>query len=132
MTVHDVTPPTPDEIPKPLFRQPVSASETGLMVMLDPNNYRTVEPIPAEGGQVYPVARPKRFQLEYRRDGATRVVVDLTTGIWGAGSDVNSAMRDFRAAANQHLDVLERQGRLSEELVAQRDYLRERIPRHRA
>lgn len=131
MTIHDVTPPTPEEIPRPSFRQPVSASETPLMVMLNPNNYKTIDPIPAEGGQVYPVARPKRFQLQYRRDGATRVVVDLPTGIWGAGSDVGAAMRDFRVAAREHLDVLERQERLSEELVAQRDYLRERIPRHR-
>lgn len=131
MTVHDVTPPTPEEIPKPAFRQPVSTSEAPLMVMLDPNKYKTIEPIPAEGSQVYDVARPKRFQLEYRRDGENRVVVDLPTGIWGAGSDVNAAMRDFRVVAREHLDVLERQERLSEELVAQRHYLRERIPRHR-
>lgn len=54
-------------------------------------------------------------------------VRDLETGIFGTGSERATALDDFEAALREHLDVLERQPALSEELQAQLRYLRIRL-----
>jgi hypothetical protein len=74
------------------------------------------------------VIRPRpAFDLEPRRTGKQWTVVDRQTGIHGVGETPTDALADFRRAAVEHLDVLERQEALSEDLVAQRDYLRLRL-----
>lgn len=54
-------------------------------------------------------------------------VRDIETGIFGTGSDMDAAVEDFSLALREHLDVLERQSALSEELEAQIRYLRRRL-----
>lgn len=77
----------------------------------------------------YSVPRSRQFQTAYRRDGDTRIIIDLPTGIFGSGPDLDAAISDFHTAAAEHLDVLERQIELSAELAAQREYLRKRVRR---
>jgi hypothetical protein len=72
---------------------------------------------------------PPSFSLELRRGDGYWTVTDGPTGIFGQGSDVLAAIRDFSSAVAEHLDVLERQRELSEELAWQLDYLRARVRR---
>ena len=50
--------------------------------------------------------------------------VDPETGIFGSGPDRDAALEDLRQALHEHLEVLDRQEALSEELWAQLVYLR--------
>lgn len=70
-------------------------------------------------------ARPA-FDLELQYTGARWTVRDLETGIFGAGDTPSEALLDFQRAAREHLDVLQRQESLSDDLAAQLDYLRTR------
>lgn len=70
------------------------------------------------------------FAYEFRQeDDGYWIVRDTETGIFGHGDDLPAAVADFHIAAAQHLDVLEREPALSEELSRQREYLRARIRR---
>lgn len=132
MTVHDVG--TPDvaapEVPP---SRPVRApSAPGFRVAQSRpgRRYRTVKRRPPRSLTRYRATRRRpRFKLAYRNTGGTRVIVDLPTGVFGAGPDIRAALQDFAEAATAHLDVLERQPELSDELLSQRDYLRERVRR---
>jgi hypothetical protein len=83
---------------------------------------------PAEGAS-YTVRIERGFDLELDRSGEGWTVVDRETGIYGAGATPEDALDDFRRAAIEHLEVLERQDVLSDELAAQYEYLRERLHR---
>lgn len=80
---------------------------------------------PSFSSYVVPV-RPA-FALSHTRTETGWVVTDRPSGIHGYGEDVVAALNDFMAAAREHLDVLERQEALSDDLIVQRDYLRARI-----
>jgi predicted RNase H-like HicB family nuclease len=54
-------------------------------------------------------------------------VHDVETGIFGSGETQEAAREDFERALHEHLDVLERQDSLSDELTAQLTYLRFRL-----
>jgi len=49
------------------------------------------------------------------------------TGIFGSGPDRDTAVKGFERALREHLDVLERQAELSDDLTAQLVYLRQRL-----
>jgi hypothetical protein len=72
---------------------------------------------------------PPSFSIRFERGDGYWVVTDRPTGIFGQGEDVLAAVQDFQAAASEHLDVLERQAALSEELTWQLEYLRARVRR---
>ena len=75
----------------------------------------------------YTVRSSPAFHFVVERSGETWTVIDRQTGIYGAGDTPIEALDDFRRAAMEHLDVLERQDSLSDDLTAQLQYLRERI-----
>jgi predicted RNase H-like HicB family nuclease len=68
-----------------------------------------------------------QFRVEVEREDQVWIVHDRVTGIHGAGETPSEALGDFQRAAMEHLDVLERQDALSEDLQAQLLYLRERV-----
>lgn len=72
---------------------------------------------------------PPSFSIRFERGDGYWVVTDRPTGIFGQGEDVLAAVQDFQAAVSEHLDVLERQAALSEELAWQLEYLRARVRR---
>lgn len=55
-------------------------------------------------------------------------VVNAETGIFGAGDTTANAARDFLAALHEHLDVLTRQERLSDELQRQLGTIQSYLP----
>jgi hypothetical protein len=71
------------------------------------------------------IIRPIR--VEIHGAGRDLTVSEEQTGIYGAGSDLASAINDFRAALKEHLDVLESSGPLSEELKHQLSILRRHL-----
>lgn len=81
----------------------------------------------AEGEASYVIHGRLGFDLSLARSGEHWTVTDRETGIHGVGASPSEALADFRTAANEHLDVLERQEALSADLVAQLDYLRARL-----
>lgn len=60
-------------------------------------------------------------------EGGTTVVREQAIGIYGAGATIWDAWADFRAAVEEHVDVLERQDALSDVLAGQLAYLRARL-----
>lgn len=74
------------------------------------------------------VPRPG-FKLRPIRGDGYWIVEDTETGIHGDAENVQGALREFYRAANEHLDVLERQSELSDELTHQLKYLQQRIRR---
>jgi hypothetical protein len=72
---------------------------------------------------------PPSFSIRLERGDGYVIVTDRPTGIFGQGEDVLAAVQDFQAAVSEHLDVLERQSALSEELTWQLEYLRARVRR---
>ena len=80
-----------------------------------------------ESAASYTVRSSPAFHLVLEPSGKTWTVIDRRTGIYGAGDTPIDALDDFRRAAMEHLDVLERQDSLSDDLTAQLQYLRERI-----
>jgi hypothetical protein len=91
---------------------------------LVPVNYRLSEQQPS-----YTVTFSPAFHLQLRRGENYYTVTDERTGIFGQGEDASVAIRDFYSAVSEHLDVLERQPALSDELSWQLDYLRARVRR---
>jgi len=79
---------------------------------------------PAE--QYVLTARPG-FHLMIEHEAECWVVSDPETGVHGAGDSPSDALADFLAAVAEHVDVLERQPALSDDLAAQLRYLRDRI-----
>ena len=71
------------------------------------------------------IIRPIR--VEIHGAGRDLTVSEEQTGIYGVGSDLASAINDFRAALKEHLDVLESSGPLSEELKHQLSILRRHL-----
>jgi hypothetical protein len=67
------------------------------------------------------------FDLDVDRAGGRWTLVDRETGIFGSGDDPSAAIRDFFRAVQEHLDVLQRQPELTDELTAQLTYLRHRV-----
>lgn len=59
--------------------------------------------------------------------GDMTVVREVAVGIYGVGPNIWDAWKDFRAAVQQHLDVLERQEALSDALAGQLAYLHARL-----
>jgi hypothetical protein len=57
--------------------------------------------------------------------GSNWTATDLRTGVFGVGTDKESALEDLRVALDEHLDMLERQPELSQGLRAQLEYLRQ-------
>ena len=84
-------------------------------------------PLSGAGATCYVVPARPRFDLVPGRSGGRWTVVDRQTGIHGTGDTPTEALADFQQAAAEHLDVLERQSALSDDLVDQRDYLRIRL-----
>jgi hypothetical protein len=68
-------------------------------------------------------ARPG-FSIRVSCKGGRWEVLDRETGIFGIGDDASDAIRDFQRAVREHLNVLEGQASLSDELAAQLTYLR--------
>lgn len=64
------------------------------------------------------------FELQYHRGNGYWMVWDARTAIHGYGRRLSDARRDFQVAVMQHLEVLENEERLSEELAWQLEYLR--------
>lgn len=77
----------------------------------------------------YSVRVSPSFEVRFRRGDGYWTVTDAPTGIFGQGEDPSAAIRDFLAAVAEHLDTLERQTSLSEELAWQLAYLRARVRR---
>jgi hypothetical protein len=71
-------------------------------------------------------ARPG-FDLSIEHARGRWTVVDRETGVFGVGDDPSAAIRDFLRAVAEHVDLLERQDSLSDELEAQLIYLRARL-----
>jgi hypothetical protein len=69
------------------------------------------------------------FRLDVRHAEGRWTIVDRETGVFGTGDDPSAAIRDFQRAVAEHLDVLQRQESLSDELAAQLNYLRTRVSR---
>jgi hypothetical protein len=71
-------------------------------------------------------ARPW-FDIEVRREKAGYwTVADRQTGIFGHGDDPLAALQDFNRSVTEHLEALEEESELSEDLERQLSYLRER------
>jgi hypothetical protein len=77
----------------------------------------------------YRISVSPTFEVTLHRGDGYWTVTDARTGIYGQGDDISAAIRDFLAAVSEHLDTLERQPSLSEELAWQLSYLRERVRR---
>lgn len=69
------------------------------------------------------------FDLHTQRGNGYWIVWDAQTAIYGYGRRLSKAREDFQTAARQHLEVLESEENLSEELAWQLEYLRARIGR---
>ena len=68
------------------------------------------------------------FDLVHDQTETGWVVVDRVTGIHGYGPSPLAAADDFRSAAREHLETLEGQQGLSDDLRRQLSYLRDRLP----
>ena len=73
------------------------------------------------------VAGGRSFFLDQQHVGGRWIVRDVPTGIFGQGDNLEDAAKDFGRAVREHLDVLNRQGILSDDLARQREYLRARL-----
>lgn len=80
-----------------------------------------------QGGATYSVSSHVSFDLRLERSEAGWTIADRQTGVHGFGETPIDALVDFRTAAHEHVDTLERQDRLSEDLREQLDYLRSRL-----
>jgi len=70
--------------------------------------------------------QPVEAQLEVLGVSAVSAT-ERQTGIFGAGDDVAAALEDLRSALREHLELLETESQLSEELEAQRAFLRSHL-----
>ncbi len=69
------------------------------------------------------------FDLHRHRGNGYWIVWEAQTGIHGYGRRLSQAREDFQVAVKQHLEVLEGEESLSEELAWQLEYLRARVRR---
>jgi hypothetical protein len=69
------------------------------------------------------------YDLAVEWGGESWAVWDRPTGIYGWGQTLTAAIADFRQAVHEHLDVLERQEALSDDLRWQLRYLHDRANR---
>jgi hypothetical protein len=86
-------------------------------------------PVPKDYVSYRVKPRTAHWSLERSRasDGSWVVTVsDGRTGIYGAGSDANEAIRDLMRARREHREVLESQTNLSPALKRQLNHLKER------
>ena len=74
----------------------------------------------------YELAGGPTLEIAIERHGQHWLVIDRVTGIHGSGDEPSEALVDFRRALSEHLDLLERQDALSDDLVQQLHYLRAR------
>ncbi len=74
------------------------------------------------GGEL---AAPVRARVEFE-DGLF-FAIEPATGIFGAGPGLAVALEDLRAALREHLDVLQVEGQVSQELQRQLDFLRRHL-----
>lgn len=92
---------------------------------------RPMDPATAEHRSVvansYTVRSRPMFDLALERDAGMWIVSDRATAIHGSGETIPAALNDFRTAAAEHLDVLQRQDSLTAALTAQVEYLRTRL-----
>lgn len=110
-------------------RQNSSANERAVPVVPERPNRRIIYPHPEAGGASYKISLTPSFDFETERGDGYWIVRDRETGIYGHAEEVSEALREFYRAAAQHLDTLERQDTLSEELSRQSRYLRTRLRR---
>ncbi|HZR93953.1 MAG TPA: hypothetical protein VFA44_16270 [Gaiellaceae bacterium] len=80
-------------------------------------------PLEATAGS-YEVEGGPLLRVTLERDDDVWIVTDQVTGIHGCGPEASEAVNDFGRALQEHLDVLERQDRLSDDLTRQLTYLR--------
>ncbi len=71
------------------------------------------------------LSAPVRVRIE-AEDGSF-YAEEPTTGVFGAGATVAAALDDLRAALREHLDVLQAEEHLSEELQRQLRFLRQHV-----
>lgn len=102
----------------------ISASEHPVPVILDS---RVVYAEVSRALFSYDIAARPSFELVCERADGYWLVRDVGTGIFGQGADILEATRDFDRASAEHLDFLERQSALSDELRSQLEYLRARV-----
>lgn len=100
----------------------VATSATELVVARTQSSYS-----PTQHPVSYTVTIHPWFDVDFQRGAGFWTVVDRQTGIFGDGSELTDAIRDFERAVREHLEILERQEALSEELASQLDYLRRRL-----
>lgn len=103
-----------------------SANDRDLVAAVAGVAYRPLVP-PDGGSGGYVVAWQAHFELDLAKSETGWTIEDRPTGIHGFGDTPSDALADFRSAAAEHLDVLERQDALSENLRQQLDYLRDRL-----
>ena len=106
-----------------------STTDRGLPILsrIGPDLVTYVPVETADTSYVFAVTASFQLAIEWSGESESWVVRDVPTGVFGQGSTLSEAVRDFQVAAAEHLDVLERQPELSAALAAQRDYLRERV-----
>lgn len=103
-----------------------SATDQDLVANVTGVSYGPLIP-PDQGSGSYVVAWRAAFELALAKSETGWTIEDRPTGVHGFGETPSDALADFRAAAAEHLDVLERQDALSEGLRLQLDYLRARL-----
>ncbi len=108
--------------PRTAIERDSSATEQDIPVVLGRVSY-----LPSAAPHAYTVQPGPRFDLVEERGDGYVVIHDVPSGIYGCGESPARAQADFKQAAHEHLDVLNRQPDLSEDLRWQRDYLRVRL-----
>lgn len=110
-------------------RQDSSANEQAVPVVPERPNQHVIYPHPEADYTSYKITPAPSFDFKLQRGGDYWIVRDRQTGIYGDAENLSEALEEFYRAAAQHLDVLERQDALSEELSWQLNYLRTRVRR---
>jgi hypothetical protein len=81
-------------------------------------------------GTSYSVRPPPAFQIVVEHGDGYTIIREANTGIFGSAPDIAEAFRDLRQAIAEHLDVLQRQPALSDELQWQLKYMQARVWRN--
>lgn len=104
-------------------RASIAVSEGFTAIRSPDRRYRRA----AWSGRSYRLEPAPSLTIAVERADDCTVVREMVVGVYGAGADLREAWEDFTTALAQHLDVLERQEALSDELSRQLAYLRERV-----
>lgn len=75
----------------------------------------------------YTVCAGPSFAIEVQLHAEQWTVRDRETGIFGVGATPSEAVADFSQAVREHVDVLQRQEMLSDDLAEQLRYLTARL-----